>query len=184
MPQHGQIVETKAGATVGARRMPTKQIAPRKRRKRDNFTTRDKVAIALIHIPGLLPDYLREHGTTDEIIGAVQFDHIQAEALGGTSAPQNGRPLLNATGEHKAKSRIDNARAKRAAKINRAHAEFRARVLAQAAHTEFCARVLAKAGQEPERQEQARPRMRSRGFEKGHRPLRSRSNWKVRGANR
>lgn len=79
-----------AGEIADVCRRPPKQLAPRKRPKRE-------------------------------------------AALGGKGIPQNGRPLANATGEHKAKSCEDNRKAKRADRIGRTNAEFWARIAAKAA---------------------------------------------------
>jgi hypothetical protein len=150
-----------AGETVDVCRRPPKQLAPRKRSKREeDFTLRDKLAIALLHIPGLIKDEdMRKSGTTDEIINAVQFDHRTPVALGGKRVPQNGQPLANHTGEHKAKSREDNRKAKRATRVGRTNDEFWARVAAK------------RAGETPQAPTQTR---------KGNRPMPGSraSNWK------
>src|SRR4030065_2486764 len=73
-----------AGEIADVCRRPPKQLAPRKRPKRE-------------------------------------------AALGGKGIPQNGRPLANATGEHKDKSCEDNRKAKRADRHERTKTGFWAR---------------------------------------------------------
>jgi hypothetical protein len=150
------------------RKSPPRHIGPSKpRRKRDDFTQADKLAIALLAVPDLITDTeLRKHGTSKEIIAAVQFDHIVAEALGGTSAPQNGRPLANATGEHRKKtSEKDIPVIAKAKRLSAAHSEFRARLLKKSVAEPIATKKVSQIKSRGFQKGKIRP-MQSRGFEK------------------
>jgi hypothetical protein len=182
--------------------MATRQLKPKRSKRGTEANMKQKICACLLMMedpdapgePLIKGDerYLSEHG----IYMLVQFDHARRKAQGGSNAPQNLTPRRKAA--HAKKSVIDNREIKKGNRLRKSEKAHRERIqimapeidpaepggdlaVGLAAFGEQRDFEAAKKAYDPDGLAGVRrghAKIRSAGFQKGHRPLRSRNDLK------
>lgn len=81
-------------------------MSEQRRRRRPNATEREAAALLTIKRGDrwLIPEPLRSTGTAQEIVSSVEWDHQFPWALGGGNEPQNLKPYVKESDEHRRKT--------------------------------------------------------------------------------